>query len=54
MTPFDVAKEEALSFIRRGEDKPGCVEKDVDSLIGEREKERKERGHVLFKGSSLG
>ncbi|XP_065942405.1 uncharacterized protein [Magallana gigas] len=34
MIPFATAKEEAMEFIHRGEDKPGCAEKDVDSIIG--------------------
>ncbi|XP_061193714.1 uncharacterized protein LOC133201942 [Saccostrea echinata] len=32
--PFDVARVDALSFILRKEDKPGCAEKDVDPIIG--------------------
>lgn len=60
MIPFATAKEEAMEFIHRGEDKPGCAEKDVDSIIGEcvcicvyvceREIERKERERGVFVG----
>lgn len=32
--PFATAREEAMEFIYRGKDKPGCSEKDVDSIIG--------------------
>ena len=33
---FDIAKQEALDYINRGEDKPGCIVKEVNSVIGEK------------------
>jgi hypothetical protein len=33
---FDNAKQEALDYIEQGEDKPGCIVKEIDSVIGER------------------
>ncbi|XP_061183913.1 N-lysine methyltransferase KMT5A-like isoform X2 [Saccostrea echinata] len=32
--PFDIAKQDALDYIHRCKDKPGCIVKKVDSLIG--------------------